>query len=153
MSGRLSLRLTLRRAVSSLLFLLLVSLSACDAEAILNSPEQMWLWLLAPLGFFVIFGTFFVSWRRGRQMRHWNLGSNPTEPSTQSTWLAILIFAILVTVVFVIYNFVVDIDDRQRLWNIGLWFVGTLLGLVLALLLGFRLGEPGGMSTESGKGA
>lgn len=118
-----------------------LSLSACDAEALLGSAEQMWLWLAVPLLGFLLVGMILVYVRRRSQLEVWDLRDNPTEPAVKGILLTTIIVGLVLAVAFAVYNFRLDIDPRQKLWNIGLWFLGTTLGTSVALLLGLNRAE------------
>jgi hypothetical protein len=54
-------------------------------------------------------------------------------------WIA----AATLGVAFTVYNvFLEGMDPRQKLLNIGLWLLGTLVGVALSLYLGPRMAEP-----------
>ena len=47
-------------------------------------------------------------------------------------------------ILFAVYNILLkNMDPRQKLVNIGLWLLGTLVGVLLSLFLGLHLAEPG----------
>lgn len=116
-------------------------LSACDAEAILGSADQTWVWLVVPLLGFVLVGAALVYLRRRAQLEAWVLRRDPAEPPARGILFSTIIVGLLLAVAFAIYNLGLEIDPRQKLWNIGLWFLGTSLGTSLALLLGLRGAE------------
>lgn len=115
--------------------------TGCDSEALLGSAEQMWLWLVVPLLGFVLAGGVFVYVRRRGQLEAWDLRKDPTEPTVKGILMTTIVIGLLLAIVFAIYNVRLEIDPRQKLWNIGLWFLGTLLGTSVALLLGLNRAE------------
>jgi len=115
-----------------------LSLTACDAEAILGSADQMWLWLVAPLLGFVLVGASLVYFQRRAQLEAWNLQRDRTEPTVKGILLTTIVIGLILAVAFAVYNFRLEIDPRQKLWNIGLWFLGTSVGTPVALLLGLH---------------
>jgi uncharacterized membrane protein YbhN (UPF0104 family) len=117
------------------------SLTACDSEALLGSAGQMWLWLVVPLLGFVLVGAVLVYFRRRAQLEAWDLRRDPTEPAVRGILLTTIVIGLVLAVAFAIYNFRLDIDPRQKIWNIGLWFLGTSLGASVALLLGLTRAE------------
>jgi len=127
-----------------LLFTVMVALSvtACDARTILGSAEQTWLWLVVPLLGFVMVGASLVYFQRRAQLRAWNQKRDRTEPTVKGILLTTVVIGLVLAVVFAVYNFRLEIDPRQKLWNIGLWFLGTLLGMSAAFLLGSRRKNP-----------
>lgn len=126
-----------------LLLTTMVALAAtgCDAEALLGSADQMWLWLLVPLLGFVLVGAIVVYVRRRSQLEAWDLRTSPTEPTVKGILLTTIVVGLILAVAFAIYNFRLEIDPRQKLWNIGLWFLGTILGTSLALIFGLTQAE------------
>jgi len=116
-------------------------LTACDAQALLGSAEQMWLWLVVPLFGFLLVGAVLVYFRRRAQLEAWDLRTNPTEPTVKGILLTTIVIGLVLAVAFAIYNFRLEIDPRQKLWNIGLWFLGTSLGTSVALLVGLTQAE------------
>lgn len=131
------------KQTTRLLFLAMAasSLTACDSQALLGSAEQMWLWLVVPLLGFVLVGAVLVYFRRRAQLEAWDLRVNPTEPTVKGILLTTIVVGLVLAVVFAIYNFRLEIDPRQKLWNIGLWFLGTSLGTSVALLVGLTRAE------------
>lgn len=118
-----------------------LSLTACDSEAILGSAEQMWLWLVVPLLGFLLVGAVLIYVRRRAQLEGWDLRRDPTEPTVKGILLATIVIGLVLALAFAIYNFRLEIDPRQKIWNIGLWFLGTTLGTSVALLLGLTRAE------------
>lgn len=116
-------------------------LTACDTEALLGSTEQMWLWLVVPLVGFLVAGAILVYVRRRTQLERWDLRENPTEPAVKGILVTTIVIGLVFAIAFAIYNFRLEIDPRQKLWNIGLWFLGTILGTSVALLLGLTRAE------------
>jgi len=131
------------KQTTRLLFLAMaaLSLTACDTQALLGSAEQMWLWLVVPLFGFVLVGAVLIYVRRRAQLEAWDLRTNPTEPTVKGILLTTIVIGLLLAVAFAIYNFRLEIDPRQKLWNIGLWFLGTSLGTSVALLVGLTQAE------------
>lgn len=115
--------------------------TGCDSEVLLGSAEQMWLWLVVPLFGFILAGGVFVYVRRRGQLDAWDLRKHPTEPTVKGILVATVVVGLLLAIVFAVYNIRLEIDPRQKLWNIGLWFLGTLLGTAVALLLGLNRAE------------
>lgn len=120
----------------------LLLLAGCDAEALLAAPEQMWLWLAVPLLGFLLAGATLVFVSRKSQIRHWDLASSPIEPGVKSILVWTIAIGAVVAILFIIYNLRLEIDPRQKIWNIGLWLLGTIVGSVGALLSGLSLAEP-----------
>jgi hypothetical protein len=120
----------------SLTALAAFSVTGCDAEAVLGSAERTWLWLMVPLLGFLLVGLALVYLRRtGRG------GAVDPEPRRVETTVKLILMVTLVlgavlAMSFALYNYGLGIDPLQKLWNIGLWFVGTFAGTTLALVLG-----------------
>lgn len=112
-----------------------LSLTACDAEALLRSSDLSWLWLVVPLASFLLVGVSLVYARRPMQSQALHLRSDPAEPRVKGILLAAIVIGLALAVAFAIYNYRLEIDPRQKIWNIGLWFLGTSFGTSLALVL------------------
>lgn len=131
-----------QRTWLALLALVALSTSGCTLEGLLGTPEQTWLWLAVPLAGFLFIGGTLISLRRRSQLSAWDMAAQSSEPSMHRILLGTVIAAILLVVVFVVLNLRVEIDPGQRLWNMGLWALGTILGSALSLFLGLRFAEP-----------
>ena len=114
--------------------------AGCQAETVLGSSQQMWMWLFIPLVGFLCIGAFFVWLRRLRQMRRWRVDQG--EPPVRGIILGVVIAGAVPAVVFIVQNLRAEVDPRQQLWNIGLWLMGTIAGCTTALLIGLRTAEP-----------
>lgn len=120
---------------------LVISLGGCRSSSALNAADQTWLWLVVPLGGFILIGGVIVWSLRRRQLRRWDIATQPREPSTRTILVGTVIAAIAILVVFVVLNLRVDIDPGQRLVNLGLWALGTIVGTTLSLALGLKVAE------------
>jgi len=112
--------------------------TACYAEETLGSTDQMWLWLVVPLLGFVLVGASLVYIQRRAQLEAWTVQRDRTEPTVKGILLTTIVIGLILAVAFAVYNFQLEIDPRQKLWNIGLWFLGTSVGTPVALLLGLH---------------
>jgi len=117
---------------------LVLSLTARNAEALFGSSDQRWLWLVAPFLGLLLVGLGLVYSRRRVQARAWDARREPGELAVKGILLTTILVGLAVAIAFAIYNYRLEIDPRQKIWNIGLWFLGTTLGTSLALLLGLR---------------
>lgn len=120
----------------------LLMLAGCSPEAWLGSSDRTWLWIVVPLAVLLIFGSTFVYLRRQSQLEGWSLEQNSSEPRVQGIVVWTLVVAGVIGVLFSFYNFLLEIDPDQKLWNIGSWWLGTAMGVAMALLIGFKLAEP-----------
>lgn len=130
-----------RNLWSLLTILLALSLTACNGEEMLGTSERMWLWLVVPLCGFVLVGAALAVVRRRAQLDLWDPRRDQPEPAVRRILLAAIIVGLILAGAFTAYNFHLGIDPRQKLWNIGLWFLGTVLGTSVALTLGLRRAE------------
>jgi hypothetical protein len=97
-----------------------------------------------PFLLFAAGGLSYAYYRRRGQLEDWDLREAPEEPSYQPIVVRIWSAAAVLAVAFGVYNvFLKGMDPRQKLVNIGLWLLGTLIGAALALYLGPRMAEPG----------
>jgi len=91
-----------------------------------------------PLLGFLLVGVGLIYARRSLQARVWDVQREPRDLAVKGVlWTAILV-GLAVALAFAVYNYRLEIDPRQKIWNIGLWFLGTTLGTSLALVLGLR---------------
>lgn len=105
--------------------------SGCRAERVLEEGNSGW-WLALPVA--GLWGlTAVLAWlaprRRGGHRLHralpWSLAA-----------------AAVAAFVFAAVNLGAELEPTHKLWNIGLWFLGTMLGAGAALLVGERLLRP-----------
>ena len=115
--------------------------SGCQSETVLGSSQQIWLWGLIPVAGLALIGTFYVWQRRARQIAGWNLLDSPDEPTTGPIVRGLLLGAAIPATIFIVENIRVEIDERQRLINIGLWLLSSMAGGAVAMLLGLRIAE------------
>ena len=115
--------------------------SGCQSETVLGSSQQVWLWGLIPVAGLALIGSFYAWQRRVRQIEGWNLLEDPEEPTTGPIVRGLLLGAAIPAAVFIIENIRVEIDDRQRLINIGLWLLSSIAGGAVALLVGLKVAE------------
>jgi amino acid transporter len=118
---------------------LMLLCSGCSAMA---NDRLTWLWLAVPLLGFGLAGLVIIFYRRRSQIASWDLRSSPEEPSPRRIILRIISIAGVIAIVFAIYNLLLQMDYGQKGLNIGLWFLGTIIGTALAIFLGLRLAEP-----------
>lgn len=120
-----------------------IMLTGCQVDDALKNNAWTWLWIVLPLVGFGLIGLILVFYRRKGQIAAWDLRVSPQEPSAKGIVLWTLTIAGVVAVSFAVYNFLLNnMDNTQKILNIGLWFFGTILGTLLALLFGLRLAEP-----------
>ena len=125
------------------LAIVLLSLAGCQLNSTLTSDEWTWLWGTVPFLLFAVGGFSYAYYRRRRQLDSWDLRESPEEPSYLPIVVRIWSAAAAFGVAFAIYNVLLQgMDPRQKLVNIGLWLLGTLIGAALALYLGPRMAEP-----------
>jgi len=117
---------------------LVLSLTARNAEALFGSSDRMWLWLVAPFLGFLLVGAGLVYSRRRVQARAWDARREPGELAVKGVLLTAILMGLAVAIAFAVYNYRLEIDPRQKIWNIGLWFLGTTVGIWLALVLGLK---------------
>ncbi len=127
--------------------LLLLTLTAsmmllCSGCTWMANDRLTWLWLAVPLLGFGLAGFVLIFYRRRSQIVSWDLRSSPEEPSPRKIILRTISIAGVIAIVFAIYNLLLQMDYAQKGLNIGLWFLGTIIGTALAIFLGLRLAEP-----------
>lgn len=113
-------------------------LAVCTGCAELGDDRLTPVWGISPLLLFAVGGGLAVYSRRRRQLQSWDLKESPRAPSPGPivAWLWGLAGALFAA--FSIYNFLLEMDGEQKLYNVGLWLFGSLVGLLLALLVGPR---------------
>lgn len=112
--------------------LLGLPLSGCRPEPLLAAQDRAWLWLVVPLvGFTLVAGSAALARRRGRSR---------TAPRLL---LASVIGGLLAALAFALYNLSLEIDPWRKMWNVGLWFLGTIGGAVGVTLLEGRRADGG----------
>lgn len=110
--------------------------AGCDAPGLVGPAGRMWLWLAAPLTGLVLVG-WTLAWARRRARRRARPWSRVlAEPPVQRVLLTTVVVALAGAVAFALYTVGLEIDPSRKLWNIGLWFLGTILGTSVALVLG-----------------
>jgi len=143
--------MTLRRALTNepwaktpkaLIGLFLAALlnTGCQLETTLGASGQMWMWLAIPLLGFGLVGAVVVWWRRHNQIQRWRVDQG--EPPVRGIVIGMVVVAFVLAVIFILQNVFVEIDPRQRMFNIGLWLLGTIAGSTAALLIGLKTAEP-----------
>lgn len=132
------------RSVHSLPSLMAVSLLAlcCSGCTAMASDRWTWLWFVIPFLGFGLTGCTLVLYKRRAQIAAWDLRVSPEEPSAKSIVLWTIGTAVTVSISFAIYNLLLEMDSMQKGLNIGGWFLGTIMGTVLAIFLGLRFAEP-----------
>jgi len=118
-----------------------IVLTGCSPETWLGSSDRTWLWIVTPLAVLLIFGSSLILMSRRQQLRDWRLES-PREPSVQGILIWTLVVSGVIAALFTTYNFLIEIDSTQKIWNIGSWWLGTAMGVALSLLVGLKLAEP-----------
>ena len=108
--------------------MLALALTACDGKQLLGASERMWLWLVLPLCSFVLVGAILHYVRRRALSGGLDRRRERSEPAVKVILLTAIVLGLVVAGAFATYNFHLGIDPRQKLWNIGLWFLGTALG-------------------------
>ena len=123
--------------------LLCLGLAGCQpVDSALNDNALTWLWVLLPFAGIGLAGFVTVLYRRKAQIAHWDLRVSPEEPSAKGIILWTLLVTGVIALAFTIYSLLIEIDGMQRIYNIGLWWFGTILGTTLALYLGLKMAEP-----------
>jgi hypothetical protein len=117
--------------------------AGCRPERVLAEGNPGW-WLALPVAGFLALTALLalVAPRR--------VGTAPRPQAPARRWRHRLHHALLWSLgiaavaafVFAAVNLSVELEPTRKLWNIGLWFLGTMLGAGAALLLGERLTGP-----------
>lgn len=125
-------------------------LDGCQA---LKTDQYLLVWLVVPfLGFLGIGGSFVYS-RRSRQLDQWDLQRDPADPGVSGMLNKLIWAAVTIFVIFAIYNlYLQGMDWSLKMMNIGLWLLGSIVGVYLASFLSLRLAE-GRLSSTRGTGA
>jgi hypothetical protein len=114
----------------------------CSGCTAVTSDRLTWIWFLVPLLGFWLPGWALILFRRRAQIAAWDLRLSPKEPSVRGIVLWAVGVAGSAAAAFSAYNLLLEMDYAQKGYNIGLWWLGTILGTSLALFLGLRLAEP-----------
>lgn len=122
--------------------LVVTLLSGCQADEIFGASEQTWFWFAIPCLGFGLIGGVLIHYRRKSQLAGWDLGRSPSEPTVRGILLWTVGIALTLAVVFLLYHFRLEIDPRQKLWNVSLWFLGSIVGGAASLLFGLSTAEP-----------
>ncbi len=117
-------------------------LSGCQLETVYGASENKWLWIVIPLAGFVVVGSMLIWMSRERQLRQWDLAISPSDPSVKKILLWTVGVAGALALVFIVQNFFFNIDGTQKLVNVGLWLLGSLGGVAIALYIGLNMAEP-----------
>ncbi|HEY0782533.1 MAG TPA: hypothetical protein VGE98_08770 [Thermoanaerobaculia bacterium] len=126
-------------AVRLLATLGLLLLAGCDS---LRHDQFLPLWAALPFAILFGVGWLFVFERRRGQLRGWDLRQMPNDPGVSSISGQLIGAATVVFLVFAIYNgFLEGAATTLRLENVGLWLLGSVVGVVLALFLGLKSAE------------
>ena len=124
-----------------LLFIAMLALTvtACEGKELLGASERTWLWLVVPLfGFMLVGASLVFLERRAPRGSQADLRRGQIAPAVRGILLSSIVLGLALAAAFTAYNFHLSIDPRQKLWNIGFWFLGTGLGSSVALVLGMR---------------
>ena len=119
--------------------LVLLLMPGCRAQMYLGNSQQQWMWAVIPLLGFPLVGGFLVQLYRRHQLRRWRVDRG--EPPVQRIYFLVAIVAVVVMLGFGVVNWRLRIYPRQQFLNDGLWLIGTLIGALVALLLGLRIAE------------
>lgn len=123
----------------------------CGGGNPVTSDQWTWLWFAVPFLAFGIAGGFIVYYRRLSQLENWDLRVEPREPSPRRIILWMWGTAGATILLFTTYNLLLSMDGDQKLSNIVLWLLGTVVGVALALFLGLRRAEPQPLPIDSGR--
>lgn len=124
---------------------LALALGGCQLDEALRGDRWTWIWLVVPLLGLGLAGFVVVHYRRKAQMEAWDLRMSPGEPSAKRIVLQTIFAVGTIAVLFVVYNFTLgEMDPTQRLMNVGLWLLGSILGTAAALWVGLKSAEPRG---------
>ena len=113
--------------------------SGCDGQvtvaAICNDPNLLLFWLVIPCAIGLVVAAPVLYGVRKRQLDHWDLAEETRAPSGLSivSW-SCAAFGVILLLPFPFYLLLADAcDPDQRIYNIGVWAVGSLLGMGIAL--------------------
>lgn len=132
-----------RGPLRSPFFLLLLATGACaQTDNLLMRDDLNWLWLVVPLLGIGLVGAIVIFFLRRGHLRQWDLRISPSEPAVRKISLGLIAIAAVIAIAFSVYNFFAgSIDPAQRLYNIGFWLLGTILGILAGLFLGLLFAE------------
>lgn len=126
----------------------LTSLLLCSGCTVMSSDQWTWLWLAVPFLGFGLAGFVLIFYKRRSQIEAWDLRYAIQEPSAKRIILWTICIAGIIAAIFSIYNILLDMDFKQKGFNIGFWLLGTIIGVALAIFLGLRLAEPQSLPDE-----
>ena len=113
----------------------ILATSGCDGgvtiAAACNNPDLLGLWSIVPAAIGLV-GGFVIYARRKSQLERWDLRDSPRGPSIQLT--GAIVCAAIVLFSFPSFMLLAEAcDPDQKLYNIGVWVTGSVLGMALAL--------------------
>lgn len=135
----LSIRPRMRAATLGLSGMMLAA-SGCDGQvtvtAVCNDPNLLLFWAAIPCALGLVVAAPALYGIRKQQLDHWDLADAPRAPSAFSivSW-SCAAFGVILVLPFPFYLLLADAcDPDQRIYNIGIWAVGSLLGMGIALV-------------------
>lgn len=134
-------RATAPAALRGSLLLAGASTSGCSAGTLLDQGAP-WAWLALPLLALVLVAGLVSIAGPGTVRRPATPGGAPEgirRDRRHTLLLWALLLAIIAALVFAGLNWRASIEPAVKLRNVGLWFLGTLLGSAGALLLAWRI--------------
>jgi hypothetical protein len=127
--------------------------SGCRPERVLAEGSSGW-WLGLPVvGFLLLTAllALLAPRRRGNEPASAARAAAPKRRWDRRLHRALLWslgIAAVAAFAFAAVNLSVELEPTRKLLNIGLWFLGTMLGAAAALLVGERLAEPASKRTR-----
>ena len=117
----------------------LLPLSGCQ---MLRTDQYLLVWFFVPLLTSLGAGGLFVVSRRSTQLEGWDLQREAADPGVAGILAKVFWTAVGAFAVFAVYNlYLQGMDWTLKLMNIGLWLLGSLIGVYLASFLGLRMAE------------
>jgi hypothetical protein len=123
--------------------------TGCRPERVLADGSPGW-WLVLPVAGFLLLTALLVLLVPGRRGDASASGKPPLRwrRRLHRALLWSLGIAALAAFTFAAVNLGAELEPTRKLWNIGLWFLGTMLGAGAALLVGERLDKATAKSTH-----
>ena len=124
--------------------LLTLAVGGCARlEQSIADSDLVYVWAAVPFALVLVAGGLFVGIARGQSIKQWRLDVAASDPGYRSIVVSLVVGVVIVAIAFTIWNLLAQIADQQKMANIGLWWLGSIIGGIFALIAGLTLGERG----------